>query len=181
MRTLRLSLAGAVILVLLGGLGGAVQAQDEEEAPVWVTLLTQENCRMEGNPRVANPGVGLAKTIRDLPLARENTYSDAILDGTRHMLYNEDCFESGICVGWGTNQVDGSDGSWSGWWHEIDDDETDGEDNTSCHIVLTGDGGYEGLTAILYSLGVWGQFPDEYGVIYRGDPPPGPEELLTAE
>jgi hypothetical protein len=28
-----------------------------------------------------------------------------------------------------------------------------------------------GLTAILFSLGVWEQFPNEYGVIYRGDPP----------
>ncbi len=99
------------------------------------------------------------RSTRDLPLACDNTYSDARLDGTSHMLYNEDCFESGICVGWGTNQIDGSDGSWSGWWHEIDDDETDGEDNTSFHIVLTGDGGYEGLTAIIYSLGVWEAFP----------------------
>ena len=40
MRTLRLSLVGTVIVVLLG-LGGAVLAQDEEEAPVWVALLPQ--------------------------------------------------------------------------------------------------------------------------------------------
>jgi hypothetical protein len=71
--------------------------------------------------------------------------------------------------------IDGSDGSWADWWHEIDDDETDGEDNTSFHIVLTGAGAYEGLTAILFSLGVWEQFPDEYGVIYRGHPP----EVIT--
>ena len=68
--------------------------------------------------------------------------------------------------------VDGPEATtWTGWWHEIDDDETDGEDNTSFHSVLTGTGAYEGLTAILFSLGVWEQFPDEYGVIYRGDPP----------
>ncbi len=77
----------------------------------------------------------------------------------------------------GDHRIDGSDGSWTGWWHEIDDE----DDDTSFHIVLTGDGGYEGLTAIIYSLGVWETFPDEYGVIYRGDPPPGPEVLLTAE
>ncbi len=174
MRTLRLSLAGTVILALLGGLAGVpTMAQGDEDAPVWVTLLTQGNGRMEGSPRVFDPGAGLAKTIRDLPLAVDNTYSDARLDGTQHLLYSEDCFESGICVGWGTMEIVGSEGTtWTGWWHEIDDDETDGEDNTSFHIVLTGTGPYEGLTAILFSLGVWEQFPDaEYGVIYRGDPP----------
>ena len=136
---------------------------------------------MEADPGTYEPGAGLAKKIRDLPLGCDNTYSDARLSGPGHTIYNEDCFESGICAGWGTYQIDGSDGSRSGWWHEIDDDETDGEDNTSFHIVLTGDGGYEGLTAIIYSLGVWGEFPNEYGVVYRGDPPPGPEVLLATE
>jgi hypothetical protein len=175
MRTLRLSLVGTVILVLLGGLGGTVLAQGDEDATVWVKLLEQDDCRMEASPGLFEPGAGLAKRIRDLPLACENTYSDARLDGTQHLLYNEDCYEDGICVGWGTMEVDGSDGSWIGWWHEIDDDETDGEDNVSFHIVLTGSGAYEGLTAILFSLGVWEQFPNEYGVIYRGDPP----EVIT--
>jgi hypothetical protein len=50
-----------------------------------------------------------------------------------------------------------------------------GAPNTSWHFVLTGTGPNEGLTAILFSLGVWEQFPDEYGVIYRGDPP----EVIT--
>ncbi len=174
MRTLRLSVMGMVIVMLLGGLASAsTMAQDDEDVPVWVTLLTRENGRVEGSPRVYEPGARLAKKIRDLPLAVDNTYSDARLDGTQHMLYSEDCFESGICVGWGTMDIVGSEGTtWTGWWHEIDDDETDGEDNTSFHIVLAGTGPYEGLTAILFSLGVWEQFPDaEYGVIYRGDPP----------
>ncbi len=175
MRTLRLSLVGTIILTLIGGLAGSVVAQGDEDGPAWVKLLAQEDCRMEASPGSFEPGAGLAKTIRDLPLACENTYSDARLSGTGHWLYSEDCFESGICVGWGTMVIDGSDGSWAGWWHEIDDDETDGEDNTSFHIVLTGAGAYEGLTAILFSLGVWEQFPDEYGVIYRGHPP----EVIT--
>ena len=171
MRTLRWSLAGTVILVLLGGLSGAVVAQ-QEDAPVWVKLLEQEDCRMEASPGLYEPGAGLAKRIRDLPLACENTYNDARLDGTAHWLYNEDCYEDGICVGWGPIWVDGPEATtWTGWWHEIDDDEQDGEDNTSFHSVLTGAGAYEGLTVILFSLGVWEQFPDEYGVIYRGDPP----------
>ena len=40
MRTLRLSLVGTVMLALLGGLGGAVMALDEEEMPVTATRVT---------------------------------------------------------------------------------------------------------------------------------------------
>jgi hypothetical protein len=69
-------------------------------------------------------------------------------------------------------EIAGPEGTtWTGWVHEIDDADTDGVDDTSWHIVLTGTGPHEGLTAILFSLGVWEQFPNEYGVIYRGDPP----------
>ena len=38
--------------------------------------------------------------------------------------------------------------------------DTDGVDDTSWHFVLTGTGPNEGLTAILFSLGVWEQFPE---------------------
>jgi hypothetical protein len=41
MRTLRLSLAGTVSLVLLGGLGGAVAAQSDEAA---VVVTGTESC-----------------------------------------------------------------------------------------------------------------------------------------
>ena len=171
MHTLRLSLVGTVILALLGGLGNVAVGQDDEDAPVWVKLLTRGDLRIEGSYGSYEYGEGQAKTVRDFPLGWDSTYSDARLDGAQHLLYNEDVFESGIGLGWGSMEIVGTDGSWIGWWHEIDDDETDGQDNTSFHIVLTGSGAYEGLTAILFSLGVWEQFPNEYGVIYRGDPP----------
>jgi hypothetical protein len=170
MHALRLSLVGTVILALLGGLGNVAVGQDDEDAPVWVKLLTQENLRLEGFTGSYTPGEGFAKTVRDFPVAWDSTYSDARLDGMRHLLANEDCYEDGICVAWGAVEVTGPEGTtWSGWWHEIDDHP---KDNTSFHVVLTGTGPYEGLTAILFSRGVWEQFPDaEYGVIYRGDPP----------
>jgi hypothetical protein len=180
MRTLRLSLVATVILMLLGGLSGAVVAQSpsplaqgDEDAPVWVKLLTRGDLRIEGSPSSFEPGAGFAKTVRDIPVGWDNsTYSDPRLDGSQHFLYNEDCSEDGICVSWGTVEIAGPEGTtWTGWVHEIDDADTDGVDDTSWHLVLTGTGPYEGLTAILFSLGVWEQFPNEYGVIYRGDPP----------
>ena len=125
-----------------------------------------------GPPGSFEPGAGFAKKVRDIPVGWDSTYSDPRLDGSQHFLYNEDCSEDGICVSWGTVEIAGPEGTtWTGWVHEIDDADTDGVDDTSWHFVLTGAGPYEGLTVILFSLGVWEQFPDEYGVIYRGDPP----------
>jgi hypothetical protein len=139
---------------------------------VWVTLLTKGTPRVEGYGGSYEPGVGFAKTVRDFPVAWDGTYSDPRLDGTQHFLANEDCYEDGLCVAWGPVWVDGPEGTtWTGWYHEIDDDDTDGVDDTSWHFVLTGTGPNAGLTAILFSLGVWEQFPNEYGVIYRGEPP----------
>ena len=169
--------AGTAMLVCLALGGMPVAAQDDEDAPVWVKLVGQENCRMEGG---AGFDKGALAEVREVPIICENTYSDPRLDGTQYLLYNEDCFESGICVGWGNIELVGADGSWTGWWHEIDDDQTDGTDDTSFYLVLTGAGAHQGLTAILFSLHAWGEFPDQYGVVYRGDPPPGPEELLNA-
>ncbi len=71
-------------------------------------------------------------------------------------------------MNWGTALFIGPDGEWTGWWHGIDDE----ADNISWHTVSTGTGAYEGLTFILFTTGVWGEFPNEYGVIYEGDPPP---------
>ena len=183
MRTLRLSLVGTVMLALFGGLGGVAAGQDLEDAPVWVKLLTRGDLRIEGMAVISQPGVGFTQSIRDLPGAWDSTYSDARLDGTQHLIHNEDCSADGICVAWGAVDIEGPEGTttWTGWYHEIDDDDTDGVDDASWHFVLTGTGPNEGLTAILFSLGVWEQFPNEYGVIYRSDPPPALEELLTAE
>ena len=120
-------------------------AQGDEDAPVWVKLLTRENLRIEGSPSSYEPGTGFAKMVRDFPLAWDSTYSDARLDGTQHLLHNEDCFEDGICVAWGAVEVAGPEGTtWTGWYHEIDDDDTDGVDDTSWHFVLTGTGPIRG-------------------------------------
>ena len=44
MRTWRLSLAGTIILALLGGMGGAVVAQDEAEEPTGVRVTVTQEC-----------------------------------------------------------------------------------------------------------------------------------------
>jgi hypothetical protein len=159
-------------LLLVGGAVGVSAADEvavEEPAttPVWVTLTEQTNCSA-GIPAEYSTGAGLAKRLRGLSFTCDNTFTDPRVSGRGSVVYNEDCFEDGVCVGWGTAKLDGPDGAWTGWWNEIDDE----ADNTSFYIVMTGTGAYEGLTFVRFSTGVWERFPNEYGVIYEGDPPP---------
>jgi len=74
MRTLRLSLVGTVILVLLGGLGGVVAAQQEDEATESANVITATS-------------VWTSKGAEDEPLTRVNSVNLApdgnlwVLDG----------------------------------------------------------------------------------------------------
>lgn len=172
MSRLRLTLVGVMALVLTGG-AVVVSASDEvavEEPatpPVWVTLTEQTNCST-GGPSEYSAGPGRSKRVRGLTQTCDTTYADSRVSGTSDYVLNEDCFEDGICVVWGTGTLSGPDGDWTGWWHGIDDE----ADNYNWYTVLTGSGAYEGMTFIIYSTGVWPGVPDEVGVIYEGDPPP---------
>ena len=173
MSRLRLPLIGATALALTGGavvVSAADEVAVEEPAtpPVWVTLTEQTNCT-EGSPSEYSVGPGQAKRIRGLSQMCDTTYTDPRVSGRSAYVLNEDCFEDGICVVWGTGMLSGPDGNWTGWWHGIDDE----ADNFNWYTVLTGTGAYEGMTFINYSTGVWGEWPqNEYGVIYEGGPPP---------
>ena len=115
MRTLRLSLVGTVIVVLLGGAGSAVAAQ-EADGGVYVT----------GNAECIEPP---GRTIQDdgaveLHVFRNEctfTSSDPRLGGTGVYDIQQFCLkeETGhVCMGWGTGEVTGPDGTWvgtSGW------------------------------------------------------------------
>ena len=172
MRTLRLSLVGVMALVLAGG-AVVVSAADEVTVgqpatpPVWVALIEQTNCSV-GTPTGYAEGTGQAKRLRGLSQTCDTTYTDPRVSGRSAYVLNEDCFEDGICVVWGTGMLSGPDGNWTGWWHGIDDE----ADNFNWYTVLTGTGAYEGMTFIIYSTGVWPEVPNEVGVIYEGDPPP---------
>ncbi len=193
MRTLRPSLAGVVILSLLVGLGGAAAAQDEDPwFGDWLEPtdegafgyygpdLTKCDLDISERESVAGP-MGTrdisGKEVLNLLFTCEVVFSDPRLTGTQTTRFSERCFigptgtiAEGGCVNWGTMDIVGADGAWSGWFNGIEDP----TGQTDLHIVLTGSGEYEGLTNIRHASGGFWSALTQAGVIYNGDPPPVP-------
>jgi len=172
MRTLRLSLAGTVILALLGGLSVAVVAQVESEVATGpdnalVTYLTNV-CDITDTDLVwSDSGISID---RGREYACETTFSDPRVSGTRTGAYNSDCFGEleTPCLEWGTDEIVGPDGSWTGSYQGI----LDGDRLTS-YRVYRGTAGYEGLAFIWLRTGTY-DIPGGYGLVYAGEPPPMP-------
>ncbi len=168
MRTLRLSLAGTVMLVLLGGLSVAV-AQDEGVEPTWTTLV-EEQCMLAEDDAHTSETDGKLTRVRDYDLACEVTFTDPRVSGMRSTLYNEDCLGSFPCVYWATHELAGPDGTWSGWTTgTVDPDRT-----AIGHSVLTGSARLRGSDVRLECHRQVRRTTLAYGLIYEGDPPPMP-------
>ena len=102
------------------------------------------SCVLDKSERehVFGPG-GSGKEIRNLLFTCEVVFSDPRLTGTQTTRLTEQCFGRGGCVNWGTMDIVGADGAWSGWFQGTEDP----TGQTDLHIVLTGSGAYEGLLA----------------------------------
>ena len=180
MRTLRLSLAGMVLLVLLAGVGGAVLAQTESaqpDGPVTavsgtfvrqVTDTSEEEWTEEG-------GVGHMRTHKFLEVIE---WSDPRLPSDNYVVTNFDMYDIGQLREMpytGTDLLVGEDGYWTGTFTGFCDEQG------HCYgmDMLTGHGAYESLFATLLA------FPPEdaesdrdtrwEGLIYEGEMPPMPE------
>jgi hypothetical protein len=160
MRTMRLSLVGTVILALLYGLGAAplvVMAQVDELTATWVTgtsspgeMLPPESM-IEGPPNLVR-GMGLTSTV---------DWSDPRLPAAMTTMVNidEHPLEFGNAATWAqAHRLDGPDGAWVGVGYGAVFPE--GEVGL---ILLTGEGAYEGLGAVLKVIP-----PDDGEVIYEG-------------
>jgi hypothetical protein len=159
MRTSRLSLAGAVILTLLAGMGGASLAQDEAARNSGFTMKVVDYSE--------------DWTVQQVEA------SDPRLTGTWTIV--ENCEDEGprlgVCVG--SVRVENEGGTWRGQSHSAWA-ATPGF--LSSWTVLEGDGGYAGLTATMYNdEEKMGNDPDldGEGVIFDFAMPPMPE--LPAE
>ena len=186
--TLRLSLVGTVILVLLGGLAGTAVARTDGSTKVTGTGLSSA---MGQFPEFSEDGVtgedwvghgrGMASQVRF-------EWSDPRLPSQANVVGNFEAYgeEMGGDVGAVVvNQMwllEGPDGYWTGPWTGWCDD----QDRCRATVTLTGYGAYDGFYAVLTEQ----PQKDENGkstqvfegVILHGDMPPMPDPLEpTAE
>jgi hypothetical protein len=149
MRTLRLSLAGMIILALLGGLGGAVLAQTDDVEPTEFTAAwTFGVTSVPGDISIVD---GVYERRGSTWRATATGVSDPRLDGTVTVSLNSDTYGlRGAGIARGVIRIENADGAWE------DDDVTafnfvdqTGPLETG---VLVGEGAYEGLVAIVDGL-----------------------------
>ena len=156
MRTLRLSLAGMVIMVVLGGLAGAVLARSDDTGGA-VTIESTE---------ILSQGVDESGRFMVVSMAKEA--SDPRLSGTWTEVWN--CQEGpdyGVCVG--SVRVANEGGTWLGRVGGF------GFPGSSADwTVLEGQGDYGGLTAIRHSSESSGDKVEE-GVVFDFEMPAMPE------
>jgi hypothetical protein len=181
MRTLRLALAGTVMLVLLGGTGGtAVVAQSDEDGPAdpmrpsHFTMTISDTLSVE--PREWSDGEGYDEVV-----GRESVFvvkaSDPRISGIWTQVVNirtfpiDEAADLEALVGSGAVRIANMEGSWVGTTDGYNDGAFGHDWNR-----FVGEGGYDGLTAIFRYDAESGVFD---GVIIPGVPPdyPAPVEL----
>jgi hypothetical protein len=158
MRTLRLPLAGTVMLALLGGLGGAVLAQsDEEESSGTATYI-------DGQRRwIPDPGYEL---VMSDPRA-SGTYSE-LSRTVAGDAYDGDSARPSF-VGLIEVTLVNAEGSWAGLQSALWDDEM----GWRLTAWLAGEGAHEGLTLYLHAhrSAYSEQNMDFDGIIFEVEPP----------
>lgn len=183
MRTWRLSLTGTIILTLLGGLSGAVAAQedDDEGVPLGLSRVTGTraySAQYQG-PTASNDEDRWR--YRGALFGYILEVDDPRLSGTEWSTWSKDTFpdESGRFFGTGGALKTGSveivndAGSWHGTAHGYQDPAT-----TSWFIEfdLAGTGAYEGYSALLHVTGPATR-KDVNGFIFRGTWPEFPDPV----
>jgi hypothetical protein len=145
MRTLRLVLVGAVIVALLGGLGGTVVAQSEEvSTPTVVT--GNETCTFVQDGRVIQL-YGDVFRERGYVMECEDTMSDPRVTGTYTNVNNFDYYkELEESFGWGTHVLEGPTGGWDCSYAGTSD--PSGANDGLAFGVCPGTGEYDGLTYV---------------------------------
>jgi len=189
MRTLRLSLAGTLILALLGGLSVAVVAQSEEASTPTV-VTGNEVCTVIKSATVIE---NTAEVVRDRGqvMECEDTMSDPRVSGTYTNVANWDYYPAlGESFIRGTHVLEGPPGGWDCSWTGTSD--PTGANDGLVFAVCPGTGGYGGLTYVFQHVynssgsgvidGDFGDGTSIFGLIFEGEMPPIPEAVeLPAE
>jgi len=190
MQTLRLSLVGTVMLMLLGGLGGAVMAQDAEDTGIAATHVTgTTTANRTVHMATYTHGDGFAhNTGYEGVYERDIDWSDPRLPSLMRSAENWDWYS----VGDTSDQIngamslvqnvrlDGPDGAWTGTVYGLLEETKPVETYPQTVLmVLGGSGAYEGLSAMLRTTyaepPAMGTIPDWEGYIFEGGMTPMPE------
>ena len=160
MRSLRLTLVGVLASTLLGGLGGAVSAQDDASPSdpddfVYVTGVERGGSCDEGEC-----------------LGAKQDMSDPRVSGALVVQLDLGCSDKMVCWMGGDLTITNEGGTWDGRW--VGFINSDAEVGRSHDIMqwFEGNGAYEGWSyvAVLSDFDRPGR--DVRGVVYRGELPP---------
>lgn len=151
--TLRPALAGMVVSALLIGPHGAVLAQDPELA-TWARLTGTALEETWSGDEAGDPTHRWYGSVEYIPATRASysvDWSDPRLPTSMRIqqdaaLHHGDMtsYDDWMWVHAMTARLDGPDGYWTGSGHGVI-----GSDGRQGHLVLTGRGGYAGLSALL--------------------------------
>ena len=179
MRILRVTLAGTVVLALLGGLGSVALAQEDAETAK-VTPFTGTRLDAVWDTTDAEwweeDGIGHSRGMRGTETIE---WSDPRLPSEMHVGMNFDEYGPGefqATAVSGTTLLEGPDGYWSGEFTVYCDDR-------GCHGMntITGHEAYEGLLAVFRAYDdIEGPEEGEWvyeGLIFEGEMPPRPEPV----
>ena len=171
MCTLQLSLAGALIMALLGGLGGAVLAQSESDTRVTVVTGTLVD-QVADDSQLEFTSEDDVNTGRGMRFVETYEWSDPRLPAVKTTILNFNSYPGGEAgrgvMSQTTNRLDGPDGSWVGTATamQFPDMRGIGQD------IYIGEGAYEGHVAVLIC-----DTEGCEGMIFEGELPPVPEPV----
>ena len=158
MHTMRVALAGTVLLALLGGLSLATVAQNGEPAPITfvtgtVTELNQYGSSEEHNGDLSVADIrGYEVMTQSVPLGQVVEWSDPRLPADLWLMLGFTSISQGedqpepvgaMNIAW-QSLLEDEQGRWRGTGRSL----LDAEEKSSLY-VLTGEGAYDGLSALL--------------------------------
>ncbi len=170
MRSLRRITSGVLTLALATIPSGVAVAQTTDievmsgGSATWVTFIDQ-SCSVQ---EAVSPDDGPIQRMRGTRAVCDVRFDDPRVSGTVTTDVNYDCQAEAGCVTWGQQEIVGPDGSWSGSFEGL----IDPAFTERAVAVLSGTGGYSGMTFVVMAVAPLDEAPSVVGLVYEGDAPP---------
>lgn len=136
------------------------------EPATWVTLVDQSCSTSEVTPM----DDATTQRLRDVQAVCDIRFDDPRVSGTATTIVNYDCHAEAGCVTWGQQEIVGPDGGWSGSFEGLIDPTL----TERSVAVLSGTGGYAGMTFVVTAVAPLDEAPSVMGLVYVGGAPPLP-------